>query len=824
MNSFRYHFIKVFSIAALLLASLPNSASANQEYRIYFIGNSLSRGLTIPDTSHPRLRNMFEALGHGLDHGAQLAGGANLDDHWTQRRLYSGKVLKMTFIETTGEVQNTNNQDFPEDVIYNDLSASRYRDYTHALQGALTDDQDTPTFKNYTWDALVLQPYQSYLRASDYEAPNAEGYLGDITAINNFLLYASGDNPSSFPSARQFYIYSAWPQVKKIEDARIDTNADGYYSYSEFYDAPYDPGDGRDSGKSVPNRNYLQQLLDAVPGPGSNGSTPNLIRPLRLIPVGLVLREIDQRIINGTLTGIEDYFTRNAEYYHQARLDGFSDLEASGFVYLYTDPQNRETTYNKTAFEFVPQHGVKNFYCDTIHLNDQPHSGADAGTIGAYVAAATLTTCITLEKPHKLSPAEVAAIYEKFDPEADATLISELQDIIWNVITSPEPLTPGGPSIVSLTGAMERSDAQLAYEIFKTTHFNESEQNDFALSGSTSDFDGGGLSNAAEFYFQKDPRDPSDDQIWAQPVPQTASFQVTGLAQPAGGNIALESSTDLQNWMPQPLSMLPASFSQGMATYSLQLEDGDLQRFFRMKVTYPIDLPPSPLVNWGPSGEIVSSNQGLLRGFASSTLDLSTPASPNQGTSYYPQATDANPVFFASLTASHNPSNYRIKNESGDDTIHVLFDKAGQSADTLQSGTFLAVWTQDGAGFGFLNGAETGDVILASLRATVFGNNIPTASSSVRFVIRRQDQFLISQSMGTYSNTPQSFELLTGTGLLWFPYDPVNQGISFNEPAEGLQLSQIDQVTAVGLHISASTTFNYNNIFVSSFQATQFAR
>jgi hypothetical protein len=69
-------------------------------------------------------------------------------------------------------------------------------------------------------------------------------------------------------------------------------------------------------------------------------------------------------------------------------------------------------------------------------MNDQPHNGPECGTIGAYVAAATVATVLTGEDPAKCPPDTVAAIYEKFDAEEDAVLVRAIQKTVWSVVTS----------------------------------------------------------------------------------------------------------------------------------------------------------------------------------------------------------------------------------------------------------------------------------------------------------------------------------------------------------------------------------------------------
>jgi hypothetical protein len=156
----------------------------------------------------------------------------------------------------------------------------------------------------------------------------------------------------------------------------------------------------------------MQELRAKFPG-----------KDIRLAPVGEVMAQLDRRIRKGSLPGIEAYFHRNAEYYHLARLDKKASLEAARFTYF--DPGESG---------FVREQGVKNFYCDSVHMNDQPHNGPQCGTIGAYAAAATVKALLDESDPTRFSASQVAAIYEKFDAQQDEALIRAVQETVRDVI------------------------------------------------------------------------------------------------------------------------------------------------------------------------------------------------------------------------------------------------------------------------------------------------------------------------------------------------------------------------------------------------------
>ena len=172
---------------------------------------------------------------------------------------------------------------------------------------------------------------------------------------------------------------------------------------------------------------------------------------MRVIPVGEVLYELDLAIRAGTLPGVEAFYARPEveAYFADAR-----DADGDGVV-----------TDDFPFDGFDRERGVLNFYADNIHLNDQPHNGADSGTIGAYVAALTHYAVLTGESPVGLT----AEPYELLDPTLDAELIAALQRTVFDVVTSdpntgvqaiPEPAAAaaiGGATLLALGRRSRRS-------------------------------------------------------------------------------------------------------------------------------------------------------------------------------------------------------------------------------------------------------------------------------------------------------------------------------------------------------------------------------
>ena len=389
-------------IAVALLLSVgsvtADAAEPEKQLRVYFLGNSLTRGL-----SPGRLAGLCKASGTGLDYGTQLGAGVNLDEHWLQQRLYNGTPMSMNHLEPGGQFSTGRNA---ED--------AKFGDYQRALQ-------------EHTFDALVLQPYLGYLSADQYrEADQERGHFGDREAIRRFIAYALGENEAGNKATDRFCLYSAWPRLEGIHARKVDADGDGVFSYSEFYEAPFEVF-SYGSKKSVPSLDYVDRLFTAV-----REDHPEVAGSIHLIPAGIVLNQLDKQIRGGTLPGVARYFERNRDHYLAARIDDKASLEEARFPF---DP-------GPSGFD--PKHGVKNFYADLVHMNDQPHNGPECGTIGAYVAAATLAAVLTGENPAGISPEQVAAIYEKLDAEKDAELIRALQETVWEVVTS-DPRTGVAP-------------------------------------------------------------------------------------------------------------------------------------------------------------------------------------------------------------------------------------------------------------------------------------------------------------------------------------------------------------------------------------------
>ncbi len=345
--------------------SLGDHASAQvpgKDLRVYHIGNSLTRNVPLE-----RLQELFASRGGSYTYGIQLGGGLRLSQHLVKRG-HAGPPGsgKFNIVQPYGE-------------------------YDHAL-------------KNYQFDALILQPYmekleqpfQTHAKWPYFEA----GSLQAAGALIDFALAKTqpGDQRwdqqhanTDHVATRRFYIYATWPRAEAILERT------GAKTFSDYWMAAY-------SGDAHPCRGYFDELVS-----GLNRRFPDLSVPVRMIPAGEVLHELDRKIRAGTLPGIEAFFRRVQPYYIKARGE--------------KSPFNPET--------FQRQAGVLNLYADGVHMNDQPHNGKDSGTIGSYVAALTIHATLTGENPVGLTTDP----YEMFDAEQDSELIRALQATVRDVVS-----------------------------------------------------------------------------------------------------------------------------------------------------------------------------------------------------------------------------------------------------------------------------------------------------------------------------------------------------------------------------------------------------
>jgi len=348
---------------ALILACASTAAAG--DLTVYHIGNSLTRNIPLD-----RLKALFADAGTTYRYGQQLGPGFRLEMHLVNAEPGTpiANIRRYNLVEPYGQ--------------YSDA------------------------FKKFTFDAVVLQPFQMPLDLEEKIDKPPFFTVGDLQAASGFIDYARGrtqagvgrwdlEHPNTdHVACERFFIYATWPPAQEILAHDPPT-------FAAYYAQPY-------TGGKVSCADFYGQLVDRL-----NERHSDLPTPVRMIPAGGVLATLDERIRAGTLPGIEAFYARNQAYFVRARRN---DRKPSPF-----DPD-----------AFDPQAGVLNVYADGIHLNDQPHNGDDSGTIGSYVAALTTYATLTGKSPVGLT----AEPYEQFDPQADAALVRALQETVWQVVST----------------------------------------------------------------------------------------------------------------------------------------------------------------------------------------------------------------------------------------------------------------------------------------------------------------------------------------------------------------------------------------------------
>jgi hypothetical protein len=192
---------------------------------------------------------------------------------------------------------------------------------------------------NYTWDAVTLQPFDRLID-------------DDTTTIKKFvdLTRQKAENSNT-----QFYIFSHWMR-RSSDTAPLD--------YETMWMRPYTNGwDGTNETKD-----YYEKLLVSV-----REQTPYLSKPVLIIPVGDVMRELNRRMKAGQVPG-------------------------------YTD--------------------IVQIYADGIHLNN----------VGQLLTGATFYATIYKTDPHGASYAAYDAATGAADVRISNALATAIYDVVWDVV------------------------------------------------------------------------------------------------------------------------------------------------------------------------------------------------------------------------------------------------------------------------------------------------------------------------------------------------------------------------------------------------------
>jgi hypothetical protein len=146
--------------------------------------------------------------------------------------------------------------------------------------------------RNYTWDAVTLQPFDSALLGSS----------GDLQMVKNFINYTTPRSPNA-----QFYIYQRWARKTRNSSGQLSIDYQKKWVQTHNYDTTT-------AGTSYANetRGYFERLLNRA-----NAEKPSALRKkLLMVPVGDVMFEIDKRMRAGRVPGYNNVGQLYTDHIH----------------------------------------------------------------------------------------------------------------------------------------------------------------------------------------------------------------------------------------------------------------------------------------------------------------------------------------------------------------------------------------------------------------------------------------------------------------------------------------------------------------------------
>ena len=235
-------------------------------------------------------------------------------------------------------------------------------------------------------------------------------------------------------------------------------------------------------------------------------------------------------------------------------------------------------------------------------------------------------------------------------------------------------------------------------------------------------------------------------------------------------------------------------------------------------------LHAEPIVHWGGSDAIVSSNVNLTVGKNAQSLSLDTLTSPTVGAGYYDPTNPANagatPEFYAAAygttqTPDGVVNNVRLwrLNDGTPDNVLIQPDRGTGASTTETLIEHIYLWTKEY----FLAGeGADASVALTSLTATTSRN---TGTPRDRFVIRLgESDFYISDENPNYVKADLTFSITDPTSATWYSYDPLSDFTQIGAEA-WLTATDFDNLTATGVFISNTVGGQYNNSTLLTFDA-----
>jgi len=144
---------------------------------------------------------------------------------------------------------------------------------------------------NYTWDAVVVEPFNRALG----------GATGDLNNVHNFVNLIQPQSPNA-----QLYIYETWPTKNA---------GDGSLNYHDWWLANYDGTDDI----TVRSRSFFDNLMTQL-----RATSPSLSKPALMIPAGEVLFNLNERMHAGQIPGYTDISSFYADDIHPNSLGWYT--------------------------------------------------------------------------------------------------------------------------------------------------------------------------------------------------------------------------------------------------------------------------------------------------------------------------------------------------------------------------------------------------------------------------------------------------------------------------------------------------------------------
>lgn len=146
--------------------------------------------------------------------------------------------------------------------------------------------------RNYAWDAVTLQPFDSALL----------GTSGDLQMFKNFINYTTPKSPNA-----QFYVYSRWPRKTKNSAGQLVIDYQKKWVQTYNYDTTTSTSKYENETKG-----YFVRLLNRI-----NAEKPAALKKkVLMVPVGDVMFEVDKRMRAGRIPGYSNIGQLYTDHIH----------------------------------------------------------------------------------------------------------------------------------------------------------------------------------------------------------------------------------------------------------------------------------------------------------------------------------------------------------------------------------------------------------------------------------------------------------------------------------------------------------------------------